>query len=206
MGASLNASATTPNPHCVRTDLSPAVATASRNRRGGPKSSLSSVTAGGSRSSRWRRRDSASSPPTCAGYNLSSRPDGVAHLGAGRWLPRPRPSRARPRRRAQPGPRRAPARRVALGASRRGRARHTAAHRLFRARPAGQGLTKGLRQAPGALAEIEIAQRSAPSWWRAGKLWVMTSVKPRSAALHPADRLRVVARPATGWAVRDTRV
>ena len=31
-----------------------------------------------------------------------------------------------------------------------------------------------------------------------GKLWVMTSVKPRSAALHPADRLQVVARPAHG--------
>ena len=41
------------------------------------------------------------------------------HLGATRSLPRPRTSRARPRRRAQPGPRRAPARRVALGAPRR---------------------------------------------------------------------------------------
>ncbi len=42
------------------------------------------------------------------------------HLGAARSLPRPRTSRARPRRRAQPGPRRAPARRLALGPSRRG--------------------------------------------------------------------------------------
>jgi hypothetical protein len=31
-----------------------------------------------------------------------------------------------------------------------------------------------------------------------GKLWVMTSVKPRSAALHPADRLQAVGRPAHG--------
>ena len=31
-----------------------------------------------------------------------------------------------------------------------------------------------------------------------GKLWVMTSVKPRSAALHPADRSQAVARPAHG--------
>ena len=36
-----------------------------------------------------------------------------------------------------------------------------------------------------------------------GKLWVMTSVKPRSAALHPADRLQVVARPAHGLAECD---
>ena len=41
------------------------------------------------------------------------------HLGTTRSLPRPRTSRARPRRRAQPRPRRAPARRVTLGASRR---------------------------------------------------------------------------------------
>ena len=42
------------------------------------------------------------------------------HLGPARSLPRPRTSRARPRRRTQPRPRRAPARRLALGPSRRG--------------------------------------------------------------------------------------
>ena len=60
------------------------------------------------------------------------------HLGTAGSLPRPRTSRARPRRRAQPGPRRAAARRLALGPSRRGRARQPAAHRLFRPRPASQ--------------------------------------------------------------------
>ena len=56
----------------------------------------------------------------------------AGHLGRARFLPRLRPRRARPRRRAQPRPRRAPARRVALGASRRGRTRQPTAHRLLR--------------------------------------------------------------------------
>ena len=48
------------------------------------------------------------------------------------FLPRPRPRRAGPRRRAQPRPRGAPGRRLALGPSRRGGARQSAPHRLFR--------------------------------------------------------------------------
>ena len=56
----------------------------------------------------------------------------AGHLGRARSLPRLRPRRARPRRRAQPRPRRAPARRVALGPSRRGRTRQPTAHRLLR--------------------------------------------------------------------------
>jgi hypothetical protein len=99
-------------------------------------------------------RSSVRTPPKRAeaAFVRSRRPPWSS--GAGRRLPRPRPSRTRPRRRAQPGSRRAPARRVALGASRRGRARHTAAHRLFRPRPAEQGLTKTLRPAPDARAQV----------------------------------------------------
>ena len=80
MGASLNASATTPNPHCVRTDLSPAVATASRNREAvqilaefcyGWRQQIQPLAAAGFRVV----------APDMRGYNLSSKPDGVAHLG-----------------------------------------------------------------------------------------------------------------------------
>jgi pimeloyl-ACP methyl ester carboxylesterase len=61
-----------------------------------------------------------------------------SHLGAARSLPRPRPSRAGVRRRAQPGPRRAAAGCLALGPSRRGRAGEPTAHQLLRPRPTRQ--------------------------------------------------------------------
>src|SRR5439155_9913763 len=61
----------------------------------------------------------------------------AGHLGGARFLPRLRPRRARPRRRAQPRPRGALARSVALGASRRGCPRQRTADRLLRRRDIG---------------------------------------------------------------------